>query len=81
MIAYSGGASVFQFANGKPGLQDIGRRNGAAVEAAVVSLCLRVLATEVGGTNGRSLFMCSESGEVRVRTVRHGESTLCNLRE
>ncbi|MCH8978746.1 MAG: chemotaxis protein CheD [Armatimonadetes bacterium] len=80
VVAYSGGASVFQFGNGKPGFQDVGTRNGAAVEKAVESLGLPVIATDVGGTNGRSLFMCSESGEVRVRTVRHGEFTLCNLR-
>ena len=79
VVAYSGGASVFQFSSGRPGLQDVGARNAVAVAAEIENLGLPVIASDVGGTNGRSIFMCSESGEVLVRTVRHGEKTLCSL--
>ena len=79
VVAYAGGASVFSFGSNLPDRIDVGARNSEAVEAAIKELGLRCLGSDVGGSNGRSLTLCAESGEVWVRTVRAGEALLCTM--
>lgn len=80
VVAYAGGAQVFQFGNGGANRMDVGRRNAEAVAEEVARLKLRVVATEVGGNNGRTVTFDAATGEVRVRSVHGGEKTLARLR-
>lgn len=80
IAAYSGGASIFQYGNGDPNLLDIGSRNAKKVAELVDALGIPVVATDTGGSMGRSMMVCTKSGDVRVKTIRQGEVTLCNLR-
>lgn len=80
IAAYTGGASVFQFGKGKTDLPDIGSRNAKKVAELVDALGIPVVASDTGGTMGRSMMVCTKSGVVRVKTIRQGEVTLCNLR-
>lgn len=80
VAAYSGGASVFQFGNGKDSMRDIGSRNAEKVAELMVALGIPVIAYDTGGSNGRSMMVCSKTGKVTVKTIRQGETTLCNLR-
>lgn len=80
VVAYAGGAQVFKFGASAENRMDVGTRNGAAVEELVKKLRLRVLAHDIGGNAGRTVSLCTRSGELRVRTVSAGEKLLCNLR-
>lgn len=80
VVAMAGGAQVFKFGSGGPSKLDIGARNQDAVDAQIKKLGLRCLGKDVGGNVGRTMTMCSETGEVRVRTVSQVERVLCKLR-
>lgn len=80
VIAYVGGAEVFTFGAERNLLFSIGARNVAAVYDHLHELELRTLAADLGGSNGRTLIIENESGEVRVRTPNGGEKTLCILK-
>lgn len=79
IVAYGGGAQVFQYGAGTKTL-DVGSRNASAVQSILPTIGARLLATDVGGTSGRTITVDVETGEVRVRTVQGGEKVLCNLK-
>ncbi len=80
VVAYAGGAQVFRFGAQKESRLDIGARNAAAVGAIVKRQGLRCLATDVGGSNGRTMTVDTAAGTVRVRSVNGGERALGTLR-
>lgn len=80
VVAYAGGAQVFKFGTSGPGKLDVGLRNSAAVADHVKRLGLRVIATEVGGSNGRTVTFDASTGEVKVRSVQGGEKVLAILK-
>ena len=80
VAAYAGGAQVFKFGSAGDSRLDVGSRNTAAVADQVKKNGFRVLATDTGGRNGRTLMVTINDGIVKVRTVSAGEKTLCNLR-
>jgi chemotaxis protein CheD len=78
-VVYAGGAQVFSFPNRKEPKIEVGARNIAAVEQLVKHFGLKVIAKDVGGSNGRTVIFNSSTGAVRVRTLSKGETTLCSL--
>ena len=70
-----GGAHMFGFAKTNKSF-NIGARNVEKVKEVLKSLKLRLVAEDVGGSYGRSIYFYLETGEVRVRTITHGEKTL-----
>jgi len=80
-VCYAGGAQVFKFGNNADGRLDVGARNAVAVAARVKELGLRCIATDTGGSSGRTVIFDGATGEVRVRTVAGGEKALCSLRK
>ena len=78
IAAYAGGAQVFRFGAGKEAL-GVGARNAAAVAEWVRKYGLKVVAEDVGGNLGRTLTMCTTSGDVKVHTVDGVERVLCNV--
>jgi chemotaxis protein CheD len=80
VVAYAGGAQVFKFGAAGPGRLDVGHRNAAAVAGQAAKLGLRVVASEAGGSNGRSVTFDATTGEVRVRSVQGGERVLATLK-
>lgn len=79
IAAYAGGAQVFRFGAGKENRLDVGARNAAAVAEWVRKYGLKVVAQDVGGNVGRTVTMCTTSGDVKVRTVAGGERVICNV--
>ena len=49
---------------------DIGRRNTEAVDRILDELGIPVVATDVGGSQGRSVEFRIDTGELFVRTIR-----------
>jgi chemotaxis protein CheD len=76
-VAYAGGATLLKFG---PPEHEIGARNAAEMDASVASLGLSVRGRDVGGSCGRTVTLCTGSGEVLVRTVAAGDVVLCCLR-
>lgn len=76
-VAFAGGATLLKFDASSP---EIGCRNVAEVEAAVSELGLEVVGRHIGGSCGRTVTLCTDSGVVVVRTVTLGDVRLCNLR-
>lgn len=81
VMAYAGGAQVFKFGNDSNSRMDVGARNGEAVAKILRGMGARILATDVGGSNGRTVVVSSADGNVRVRTVNGGEKTICCIRK
>lgn len=79
VAAYAGGASV-GIANASAGY-DIGSRNIDSLKEALEKLGLPIVASDEGGTTGRTVRLVSATGEVTVRTITQGEALLCTLRE
>lgn len=77
VIALAGGAQLFA-GNGIGRGLDIGPRNGVAVQAEIQRLRLRLAATDLGGTTGRTVHLMG-SGLVRVKTIGKGELPLVDL--
>lgn len=65
----AGGASIFDLGRGTE-LGDIGARNVEAVVDALAAAGVRLVATDVGGREGRSVEYSVDTGELRVRTAR-----------
>lgn len=80
IMAYAGGAQVFKYGSDSSSRLDVGARNGEAVTKILKSMGARILASDIGGSNGRTVTVNAEDGEVRVRTVHGGEKTLCSLK-
>lgn len=67
-----GGAAMFP---GVSGSLEVGRRNVAALELALAAVGLRLTATDLGGSIGRSIHLDLTTGRLSIRTV-HGTSIL-----
>lgn len=74
-VKIMGGAHMFGFAKTNK-VFNIGARNVEKVKEVLKSLRLRLVAEDVGGSYGRSIYFNLETGEVRVRTIAHGEKTI-----
>jgi len=77
-VAVIGGANVLASAN-HGGAPDIGRRNAAAVRAALESEGLSSVEGEVGGKVSRTARLRVANGEVTVRTARAAETVVAAL--
>ena len=77
-FAATGGSQLFSF--GVQNQSDLGLRNAEAFRAFAKTHDLNVIATDLGGTSGRSVSFTIDSGEVLIRTLAQGEKTLCNFR-
>ncbi|MHB8126794.1 MAG: chemotaxis protein CheD [Desulfitobacteriaceae bacterium] len=71
----AGGAQMFSFP-GKPTVLKIGDRNAQAVEMELKKLGIPILAIDVGGSFGRTIHFDVGTGELRVRTINHGEKVI-----
>jgi len=71
----AGGAQMFSFP-GKPAVLKIGDRNAAAVTLELKKNGIPLLVTEVGGSFGRTIHFDVGTGELRVRTINHGEKVV-----
>lgn len=71
----AGGAQMFSF----PGTQDvlrIGQRNAEAAKVALESLKIPLLAQDTGGNYGRTIQLCTVTGDLLIKTIQHGEKVL-----
>jgi len=71
----AGGASIFDLGRGVEG-GDIGARNVEAVVRALAGEGIRLLASDVGGREGRTVEYSVDTGELAVRTVRGPRRTI-----
>lgn len=71
----AGGAQMFSFP-GKQTVLNIGERNAKAVEEELKRLSIPILATDVGGSFGRTIHFAVGTGDLRVRTINHGEKVI-----
>ena len=71
----AGGAQMFSFP-GKPTILNIGERNAEAVEAELKRFGIPLIASDVGGSFGRTIHFNVGTGELRVRTINHGEKVI-----
>ena len=78
-IALAGGARMFRFGEASDGRMEIGSRNVTAIMAMLKTLGLRAVAQDVGGGKGRTMTLDVATGEVRLRALKEGERSLCNL--
>ncbi|MFH1062971.1 MAG: chemotaxis protein CheD [Candidatus Omnitrophota bacterium] len=70
-----GGAHMFGFAKANK-VFNVGVRNVEQVKAVLKDLRIRLVGEDVGGSYGRSIYFYLSNGEVRVRTINHGEKIL-----
>lgn len=77
-IAIAGGAQIFAFKKTDDGTA-VGDRNAAAVKSMLTSLGIRVLASDIGGSTGRTVKFCASTGTVVVRRVGDQEKVLAEL--
>lgn len=71
----AGGAQMFSF----PGASDIlriGERNAEAVKEALASLRIPLIASDTGGSYGRTIQLSAKTGELQIRTIQHGEKVI-----
>jgi chemotaxis protein CheD len=71
----AGGAQMFNF----PGASDvmrIGDRNAEAARTILKQFKIPLLATDTGGSYGRTIELCTVTGKLYVRTVDRGEKVL-----
>jgi len=66
----AGGASIFDLGRGAADGGDIGARNVEAVIRALAAEGIPLLASDVGGREGRTVEFSVDSGELAVKTVR-----------
>lgn len=71
----AGGAQMFSFP-GKPPVLKIGDRNAEAVEQELKRLGIPLLVSDVGGSFGRTIHFDVATGELKVRTINHGEKVI-----
>ena len=74
-VKIMGGAHMFGFVKTNK-VFNIGARNVEKVKEVLKELKLRLIAEDVGGSYGRSLYFYLETGDVKVRTIAHGEKML-----
>ncbi|MBA3889057.1 MAG: chemotaxis protein CheD [Gemmatimonadaceae bacterium] len=71
-----GGASMFGSLLAGGGGINIGERNAIAAREALRAAGIRVVAEDVGGEHGRSVYLHCSDGRVRVRSLRMGDREL-----
>lgn len=71
----AGGAQMFSFP-GKPPVLKIGDRNAEAVAEELERFGIPLLVSDVGGSFGRTIHFNVATGELRVRTINHGEKVI-----
>jgi chemotaxis protein CheD len=74
-IAIAGGAQLFQFRNAESRL-DVGARNILSVRQIFNTMRIREMASDVGGSSGRTVKLYASDGTVTVRQAGRPESTL-----
>jgi len=76
MIAkIAGGAQMFKFV-GDSSIMNIGHRNTLAVEEHLRRNGIRIAAKDTGGNFGRTIVFDPKTGDLRIRTIGHGERTI-----
>ena len=70
-----GGAALFGAMLGSSG-QQVGERNVAAARRAIADLGIAIVATDTGGTMGRTAEFDVATGTLEVRSVRGGQRVL-----
>ncbi|NLL52154.1 MAG: chemotaxis protein CheD [Peptococcaceae bacterium] len=71
----AGGAQMFSFA-GKASLLKIGERNILAVEQELKKAGIPLMASDVGGTYGRTINFDISTGELFIKTINQGEKVI-----
>jgi chemotaxis protein CheD len=71
----AGGAQMFSFP-GKQTVLNIGQRNAQAVEKELKRLSIPILATDVGGSFGRTIHFAVGTGDLHIRTINQGEKVI-----
>lgn len=71
----AGGAQMFSFP-GKTNILKIGDRNAEAVEAELKRLGIPLLVADVGGSFGRTIHFDVGTGDLKIRTINHGEKVI-----
>ncbi len=71
----AGGAQMFKFV-GDSSIMNIGQRNILAVEEHLQRNDIKVLARDTGGNFGRTIVFDPKTGDLRIRTIGHGERTI-----
>ena len=71
----AGGAQMFSFP-GKPPVLKIGERNAEAVGLELKKHGIPLLISDVGGSFGRTIYFDVGTGELRIRTINHGEKVV-----
>ncbi len=64
----AGGASMFNFSD-KNMIMDIGSRNSVAVKKVLKELGISLLSEDIGGNNGRTITLDTNTGNLLIRTV------------
>lgn len=71
----AGGAQMFQIGNGSDVMR-IGPRNVEAVEKQLKLHHIPIVASDVGGNNGRTIEFDPTTGKLNIRTVNKGERVI-----
>lgn len=71
----AGGAQMFSFP-GKTAVLKIGDRNAEAVAIELKRLGVPLVVSDVGGSFGRTIHFNVGTGELKVRTINHGEKVI-----
>lgn len=71
----AGGAQMFQFSSGSE-LMRIGYRNVTAIKDVLREFGIPIVASDVGGSSGRTIEFNPSNGELRIRTVSKGEKII-----
>ncbi|MHB1650865.1 MAG: chemotaxis protein CheD [Desulfitobacteriaceae bacterium] len=71
----AGGSQMFSFP-GKPPILKIGDRNAEAVEEELKRIGIPLLIADVGGSFGRTIHFDVATGDLKIRTINHGEKVI-----
>ncbi len=71
----AGGAQMFKFI-GDSSIMNIGQRNTLAVEEHLKRIGIKIVAKDTGGNFGRTIVFDPKTGDLKIRTIGHGERTI-----
>ncbi|MGI6119346.1 MAG: chemotaxis protein CheD [Desulfosporosinus sp.] len=71
----AGGAQMFSFP-GKTPLLNVGERNAEAVKQELQKHGIPLLIADTGGKYGRTIYFDVGTGNLRIRTINHGEKVV-----
>lgn len=71
----AGGAQMFSFP-GKPPVLKIGDRNAEAVTEGLARIGIPLIISDVGGSFGRTIHYDVGTGDLKIRTINHGEKVI-----